>query len=196
MPFNIPKLQYKNISLNGNTTNSSAVITSITDTSNLEVNMFVTGTGIPSQTKILSIDSATQITLDKNATATNVGTSLSFGFEIEFDYPPVEPSGEVLDAKERISVSISGVRQVSVDFIEARRKLKFSFLTETIKQKVDTFMQSHGLLGKEFRYFDDKTSITYQTFEINSLKYEPKKIAPKGVDVYVWEFSTEFRRVL
>ena len=196
MPFQIPKIEYKNYSYSGTTSSGSAIVTAMTTTTSLEVGMFVKGTGIPSNTTILSVDSSSQITLSQNVTASNVGVSLSFGYEIEFEYPPVEPGGEVLDSKERISVSISGVRQVSIDFIEAKRKLKFAFLTEAIKSKVDTFMQTHALYGKQFRYFDDKTSVSYLTVELNSLKYDPKKIAPKGIDVYVWEFSSEFRRVL
>ena len=61
----------------GSTTSSSAVVTGLTDTSQLIVGMEVTGTGIPTDTLISSIDSATQVTLDKNATATG-SASLTF----------------------------------------------------------------------------------------------------------------------
>lgn len=53
----------------GTTTNGSAVVTGLTDTSQMIVGMEVTGTGIPGSTTILTVDSATQITLDANATA-------------------------------------------------------------------------------------------------------------------------------
>ena len=40
--------------------------------------MFVTATGIPALTKILTVDSSTQVTIDGNATATTTGLSLTF----------------------------------------------------------------------------------------------------------------------
>jgi hypothetical protein len=52
------------------TTNLSAVLTSITDTSDLRVGMRCVGTGIPSNARILTIDSPTQVTMTANATAT------------------------------------------------------------------------------------------------------------------------------
>jgi len=56
----------------GNLTNGSPVITAVSpNTTGLTVGMVVSGTGIPVSTKILTIDSSTQITLDHNATITN-----------------------------------------------------------------------------------------------------------------------------
>jgi hypothetical protein len=62
----------------GDTTNASAVVTNLANTTLLRVGMRVIGTGIPVNTYILSIDSATQITLTQNATATATGVSLEF----------------------------------------------------------------------------------------------------------------------
>jgi len=58
-------------------TSGSAVVT-LSDTSKLDVGDAVTGTGIPVDTTITSIDSGTQITLSANATATGTET-LTFG---------------------------------------------------------------------------------------------------------------------
>lgn len=68
IPFSelsIPLLQ----SQSGGTHNGTAVIDGLTDTSQLVVGMWVSGTGIPVTATILSIDSATQITMDTNSTA-------------------------------------------------------------------------------------------------------------------------------
>lgn len=70
--------QTKTIDLVGTTTNSSAVVTPI-DTSDLEAGIGVSGTGIPGATTVLSIDSATQLTLSANATASGSPT-LTFNF--------------------------------------------------------------------------------------------------------------------
>jgi hypothetical protein len=72
------KLEIKKIVLNGNVSSGSAVITALSSTASLEVGDLVFGTGIPSTTRILSKDSSTQITLDKNATSGGTGVSLTF----------------------------------------------------------------------------------------------------------------------
>ena len=69
----IPKYVYT-----GNITNTNPVVTNISSTTKLAVGMRVIGTGIQANTTILSIDSATQITLNNNATATTTGVSLTF----------------------------------------------------------------------------------------------------------------------
>lgn len=115
---------------------------------------------------------------------------------IELDYPPVEEGGEVLDPKERSTVSISGQRQVSVDFVEAIRSLKFSFLSEAKKAALETFFKTHAYLGKSFKYFDDKTSLSFTNYELRDLKFQPRKIASVGANVYSWEIPFTFRRIL
>src|SRR5690606_33628881 len=65
----------------GNRTSGSAVITGIASTAGLEPGMFVRGTGIPAGTKILTVDSGSQITLDANATSGS-GTSTSLTIDL------------------------------------------------------------------------------------------------------------------
>lgn len=61
----------------GNRTSGSPIITSVSSTAGLYVGQSVTGTGIPASTRILSIDSSSQITLTANATSGS-GTSTTF----------------------------------------------------------------------------------------------------------------------
>ncbi len=61
------------IQMNGTRVSGSPIITSLSSTANMRVGYYVFGTGINSGTTILTIDSATQITLSANATST--GTS-------------------------------------------------------------------------------------------------------------------------
>lgn len=53
----------------GNRTSGSPIITSVSSLTGLQVGQLVSGTGIPATTYILSIDSATQITLTNNASS-------------------------------------------------------------------------------------------------------------------------------
>ena len=61
------------VTFTGTSSNGSKVITSCSSVVGLEVGMTVAGTNIAAGSKIASIDSATQITLDTNATGTNSG---------------------------------------------------------------------------------------------------------------------------
>ena len=69
-------------SLAGNTTSGSANVTGISSTTNIKVGMLVTGTGIPANTTVLSITSATAVVLTANATATGTAVALTWR------YPP------------------------------------------------------------------------------------------------------------
>ena len=64
------------VSITGDTTDTSAVIGDISDTSDLRVGMAITGAGIPADSTILSIDSETQITISADATATGGDVAL------------------------------------------------------------------------------------------------------------------------
>ncbi len=58
----------------GSTTNGSAVVTGLTNANFYQPGSAITGTGIPTGTTILSVQSATQFTLSANATATGTPT--------------------------------------------------------------------------------------------------------------------------
>lgn len=70
----------------GDVTNTSAVITAMSSTVRLAVGMKIAGTGINAAATILTVDSATQITMTHTATATNAGVSLTFTFPTTANY--------------------------------------------------------------------------------------------------------------
>lgn len=195
MAHKIPKIQYLNTSFTANRSNGSPTLTTISDTSLLEEGMVVVGTGIPTGAVILSKTSTT-VTLDKNATSTATGGSFNAYFELVFQYPPIEPKGEIFDPKERVSVALSGERQVSIDFIEGERDFKFSFLSETIKLLFEAFFTEHAIFGRVFRYFDDQNSMSYVEYELSKFKWDPTKITSRGTSAYVWSVPLSVRRVV
>ena len=221
MAHKIPKIQWANVTLVG--TVISDTIFTVSSTDELFVGMVASGAGIPAGTTILSIDSATQITLSQAATTVTIieledgsgddlesesgdliaaessVTSITFEFymEIVFVYPPVEKKGELLAPKQNISTSISGLRQVSTTYIEANRKPTFSFLSQSLFDQLTNFFKTWGAFGKVFRYFEDQLSVSYIEYELDdSPKFDPKKIAPRGPNAYVWEVPLDFRRVI
>ena len=63
----------------GNVTNGSAIITGIPTTAAITAETFVvTGSSIPVAARVLSVDSATQVTMDMVATGSATGTALTF----------------------------------------------------------------------------------------------------------------------
>lgn len=75
----------------GDTTNGSAVITNIGDTSGLYAGMWVMGAGVPAGAVIDSVDSASQITLDQNCTADGTGVTLTAGASLDsLDVPSLD----------------------------------------------------------------------------------------------------------
>lgn len=65
------------ITYTGTTTTSSKVVTTLSTVTGLSAGTLVSGTGIPAGTTIASVDSVSQITLDTEATASNVGTTIT-----------------------------------------------------------------------------------------------------------------------
>ena len=61
-------------SVTGTLTSGSAVVPSIASTTGLYLGQAISGTGIPASTRILTVDSATQITMNANATANGAQT--------------------------------------------------------------------------------------------------------------------------
>jgi hypothetical protein len=66
------------ISLASSATTAGSATATVSATGSLEVGMYVASAELLSDTRILSIDSSTQITLNRNATITNASTTLVF----------------------------------------------------------------------------------------------------------------------
>lgn len=63
----------------GTLTSGSPIITSIPSTSGYSAGMLVTGNGVANNAAILTVDSATQVTMTSNAISSETNTNLTFG---------------------------------------------------------------------------------------------------------------------
>lgn len=70
----------------GDVTNGSYTVTNIPTTASLSTDYMVTGVGISQDTGVASVDSATQVTLNQQATETGTGVTLYFG-QTKYDLP-------------------------------------------------------------------------------------------------------------
>ena len=114
---------------------------------------------------------------------------------INFPMPPRDDDGEQLDTKERVTESLSGLRQVIVDFTEATRTLKFSSLSNAQKDALKAFFNSVKY-GTSFKFYEDLNDVAYTTYQLKDFKFKPKKIGIRGENAYAWEVPMVFRRVL
>jgi hypothetical protein len=197
MAFQIPRIQYANMDTVGDTAAGNGTLLNIPSTVGLAPGMFARGVNIPAGA-LIGVVAANSITLAAGvlATGTTPGGAVSFGNEILFDYPPVEPEGEVMTTDATVSQSLSGQRQTAVNYVESVRNLTFSFVSPTLKALMDTFLQTWGLLGNQFRYFEDQTSNVYVLWELSDLTVDPTKRAPASATTYVWDIPLNFRRAL
>lgn len=175
--------------MNGLTSIGSPDMTAMTSTTDLKVGMIVDHASFATGTKILLILGPTSIRLDSNA-LTAVNVARDFYFEFIFQYPPIKNDGEDIVMKDRVSTSISGARQVSTDFTEFKLDLEFTFLTLAEVTSLKFFWNDWAGLGYEFKYFPDKTSVTYIAYEKDTNSFKPAKVTP-----VLYKVAFKFRRL-
>lgn len=96
----------------GNRTSGSAIISGIASTTGIYTGQAISGTGIPASTRVLTVDSGTQITMTANATS-GAGTATTITKEaiakiIDADYPSGANSMEFLDGYFFVGTGASG----------------------------------------------------------------------------------------
>lgn len=191
----VPKIEYKNIVVTGDT-HSNTTVDDIASTTGIEVGMVCEASGVPVGTTV-TVVAANSVTLSASATTSLNNTSLEFYHLVTFDYPPMEDFGEQYDAKERRSVSISGLTQVSIDHTEIVRIQKHRFITPTLLTTITTFFNNHGKLGESFRFYESKEVDTYVTYELAKYELKAKRLLYKAsVSGFLHDLELSFRRVL
>ena len=192
----IPKIQWKDFTLVGDTTISNATLTNIPDTAGTEVGMVVTGTGIPADTTVLSF-TATTIVMSANASASNTSVTFSLFFLLEFALPP---EGDFLAERERgitrRSVSSNGSVQHQFNYREERISPDFTLVTAAIIATMRTFMETHALLGNDFKYFESEDEISFRTMTLDRFEFRPKRIFPNDTGDFFYDIGLRMRRTL
>ena len=114
---------------------------------------------------------------------------------ISFRYPPAEDDGEELKPNNKVTTSQSGVDQVSTNFIEAIRKLKFELLDESEYTALELFFRTHAALGKDFKFYEHATEAGFLTYTLDKFGFKPKRRVWK-VDQFLYDVELSFRRVV
>lgn len=113
-----------------------------------------------------------------------------------FPYPPETDLGESSEAVVKDSVSLAGVQQTSVQYIEGVLKLTFKFLLDADITALNTFFQTWGVYGKSFDYYQHASVGSYVTYQLKDKKLNPSVIIRRGDGTKVYKVDMSFRRVI
>ena len=114
---------------------------------------------------------------------------------IEFDIPPesFDNEGKTTRVEAKVSSSQNGEQQISLNHIKEEYKVKFKWVSKSIRDAVETMITTHASLNKTFTYFFDKDDVTgiEVLLDKRSLKFKSKRLNTQ--DLY--EFQITFFRV-
>lgn len=193
----IPRLEWNFIEKTGDLDLGGNVLSNIVDASLIQEGMVVTGSGIPDDTTVVSVNVGTEeVTISKAGTASTADETYTFRERLDFDYPPEKDNGEQYETNEVVSESVSGIRQTQVNAIIAKRPIKFAFISKTIRDRLmDDFYLAWAIYGKDFRFYEHKSEASYKTYHMDKLDFKQEREIPKQDD-FLYSHPFTFRRVV
>jgi hypothetical protein len=176
----------RTVSRTGNITSGSAVVTSVSSMTDLFVGAGVTGSGVPSGTKIVDIDTAgSRITLSKNATATTTGVTLTIESSYTFvtGISNVEPIVGILPSVVPVEQIFANITSTNLGYLRGSGRARDRFRATSFQDYV--FVTN---VQKETAYDATETLTRYNVSSISSV-YRPTKAQ---VWVKLVDYDTEY----
>lgn len=176
----------RTVSRTGNITSGSAVVTSVSSMTDLFVGAGVTGSGVPSGTKIVDIDTAgSRITLSKNATATTTGVTLTVESSYTFvsGISNVEPISGILPTVVPIEQTFSNITSTNLGYLRGSGRARDRFRATSFQDYV--FVTN---IQKDTSYDAAETLTRYNIGSISGT-YRPTKAQ---VWVKLVDYDTEY----
>ena len=176
----------RTVSRTGNITSGSAVVTSVSSMTDLFVGAGVTGSGVPSGTKIVDIDTAgSRITLSKNATATTTGVTLTVESSYTFvsGVSNVEPISGILPSVVPVEQTFANITSTNLGYLRGSGRARDRFRATSFQDYV--FVTN---VQKETSYDAAETLTRYNVSSISSV-YRPTKAQ---VWVKLVDYDTEY----
>ena len=176
----------RTVSRTGNITSGSAVVTSVSSMTDLFVGSGVTGSGIPSGTTIVDIDTAgSRITLSKNATATTTGVTLTIQSSYTFvsGVSNVEPISGILPTVVPVEQTFANVTSTNLSYLRGSGRARDRFRATSFQDYV--FITN---VQKDTAYDASETLTRYNVSSISSV-YRPTKAQ---VWVKLVDYDTEY----
>lgn len=189
----IPAIEWNQRNITGTVIEDEPTISGVADTSQITVGNVLSSAFFPYNARVLS-KTANTLTMSENALSTDSSFVGDIYDRYEFEYPPTTDNEEVTKIRKRTATSISGKRQVSVDYIELERELVFGFITPAdraiLKDLYDDFLG----IGEKVRYFQDKAINSSVLYEDNADEFGQIRQAKKEGS-FLYEITFNFRRV-
>ena len=176
----------RTVSKTGNITSGSAVVTSVSSMTDLFVGAAVTGTGIPSGTTIVDIDTAgSRITLNKNATATTTGVTLTVAASYTFvsGISNVEPLSGILPEVVPVEQVFANITSTNLGYFRGSGRARDRFRATSFQDYV--FVTN---IQKEVAYDAAETLTRYNVSNISGT-FRPTKAQ---VWVKLVDYDTEY----
>lgn len=176
----------RTVSRTGDITNNSAVVTSVSSMTDLFVGAVVTGSGVPTGTTIVDIDTAgSRITLSQNATATTTGVTLTIESNLTFvsGVSNIEPLVGTELTVVPIEQVFSNVTTANLSYLRGSGRARDRFRATSFQDYV--FVTN---VQKEVAYDSTETLTRFNIGSISS-EYQPTKAQ---VWVKLVDYDTEY----
>ena len=176
----------RTVSRTGNITSGSAVVTSVSSMTDLFVGAGVSGSGVPSGTTIVDIDTAgSRITLSKNATATTTGVTLTVQSSYTFvsGISDVEPISGILPSVVPVEQTFSNISSTNLGYLRGSGRARDRFRATSFQDYV--FVTN---IQKKTAYDSTETLTRYNISNISGT-YRPTKAQ---VWVKLVDYDTEY----
>lgn len=193
----IPRLEWNDQTITGDTTSGSNVITSVVSTADVKEDMTVDHASFPAGTKVVSF-TVNSITTDQDAVSSLTGVAIPLLFRLDFDYPSTVQGEPTYRPNNTVSESQGGVRQVQTDSIIKLVALEFNFVSTAIMNVYrDKFYLDWAVFGYEFRYFESKDETTSEVMELDVLEFNPQRTVPRPRDggAFLYKVPMTLRRI-
>jgi hypothetical protein len=189
----IPKLEWNDVEVIGDLTITSPTISNIASTAEINVGMIAQGTGIPTGAAVIS-KTATSVTLNIAVTTSASSATVDFFERFEFQYPPVKDSEEIIQPRNVVSVSLSGVTQVQTNHVEVLRNTEHWFVKQADADKLKNNFFEFALYGNKFRYYPDKDETPFNDWILKEYRFDRDRQVKKHPN-FLYKLDLKFTRV-
>lgn len=195
MANHIPRFEFNDISIVGDTTNLSPVITDVVSTSEVFEGMIIDSANFPVDSYVIS-KTVDTVTISAPATADTSAGTLDLFERVDFQYPSTKLARPTYVPTEQISESIGGNRQIQINNMIKKVDLKFEFMTPEFTDLLEArWYLTWALYGKAFRYFESKDETPFENYELEILDWKPVRSFPKSGN-FLHSIQLKFRRVV
>lgn len=117
---------------------------------------------------------------------------------IQFASPPEgDPFNEEFSHKITKTTSSDGTTQVQYNYGEKTYSLEFIFVSESVKNLVESFFNKHAIKGAKFDYYPSSDEPEHETFEIDKKSISFGRPIPSAIEgEFEYNFKLYFRRVI